>query len=108
MKKQLRTKLNQEKALEHLKLANGNVEIACNNASLSRSQFYKWLDIDEDFRAAVIAIYQNLTSYANAKLLRIEIDRDETALQKVRTIMEKKIGTMSKMTSQSSVNQCIK
>jgi hypothetical protein len=91
MKKQLRTILNQEKALEHLKLANGNVELACINAELSTSQFYKWAKVDDDFKNRLIEVYQNFNSYANAKLTRIEIDKDESALWKLKRMVSKKL-----------------
>lgn len=90
MKKQLRTILNQEKAIEHLKLANGNVELACINADLSTSQFYKWVNVDQDFKNRVLEVYQNFNSYANARLLRIEIDKDESALWKLKRMVSKK------------------
>ncbi|HVW97171.1 MAG TPA: hypothetical protein VHA56_14465 [Mucilaginibacter sp.] len=92
MKKQLRTILNQEKTLNHLKMAKGKVAEAGITAGISRSQIYKWIKTDNDFRAEVKTVYSNLNLYAKSKLLKIEIDNDRDALLRLKKFMDKKIS----------------
>jgi cyclophilin family peptidyl-prolyl cis-trans isomerase len=54
--------------LEKLEESRGIVSMACNNANLSRSQFYQWCKEDSEFKAAVDDINETAIDFVESKL----------------------------------------
>lgn len=63
--------------LETLRKALGVVVIACKKAGVSRSQFYKWKEVDAEFAEAVESIVEEQKDYVEGKLLE-NINKNDT------------------------------
>ena len=68
MKNKDKTDNNKKKVLQHLQDAHGIITTACNNSGVARSQFYKWLDDDPEFKLAVDDVQEEAIDYVESKL----------------------------------------
>lgn len=64
-----KTNNNKKRALECLEESKGIVSAACQNANISRTQFYEWVNTDPEFKAAVEAVNESAIDHVESKLL---------------------------------------
>jgi predicted DNA-binding transcriptional regulator AlpA len=77
MNEQKRTQENKKKLIEALEKSLGIVTEACDKASLSRTQFYKWYKEDEHFKKQVDNIEGKFIDFAETHLKK-QIENDNT------------------------------
>ena len=65
------------KALAELDKVHGIVSAASKNANIARSTFYRWMDEDEKFKAAVDEIRESSIDHVESKLFEL-IDGGDT------------------------------
>jgi hypothetical protein len=66
----LTTKISKDKVLKQLVFTKGHIRQACENANIGRTQFYHWLNTDNDFREKFINVYEGIKEYNQAQQLR--------------------------------------
>lgn len=64
-----KTDNNKKRVLECLEKSRGIVTTACQNANVSRSQFYEWQNTDPQFKAAVEDVNESAIDHVESKLL---------------------------------------
>lgn len=64
-----KTDNNKKAVLKCLEESRGIVTTACQNANISRSQFYEWQNTDPEFKAAVEAVNESAIDHVESKLL---------------------------------------
>lgn len=67
-----------EQFLERLKEAGGIIYVACHNANINRSTFYRWRDTDPDFAEKVEEVMEAQVDFVESKLMEL-INAHDTA-----------------------------
>lgn len=74
--------ISKEDILKELEKRNGIVSIACKAIGLARSTFYKWLNDDPEFKAAVDDIQEVALDFVESKLMEkingVQVKKGET------------------------------
>lgn len=64
-----KTDNNKKRVLDCLEESKGIISTACQNANVSRSQFYEWQNTDLEFKAAVEAVNESAIDHVESKLM---------------------------------------
>ena len=91
----LRTRINKAKVLKHLKLSYGNVRLACENANVSPSQFYKWRQVDLEFEAKELDVHRRIEEFALASCVKKIEQENLSELIKLKRKSAKRINKKS-------------
>lgn len=75
-----KTNKNKIRMLEELKRSMGIVSLACDKANLSRTQFYKWLKDDDDFRQKYEEIEERQIDFVESRLFQNIKNGDATSI----------------------------
>lgn len=75
-----KTNKNKIRMLEELKRSMGIVSLACDKANISRTQFYKWLKDDEDFRQKYEEIEERQIDFVESRLFQNIKNGDPTSI----------------------------
>ena len=75
-----KTNRNKIRMLEELKRSMGIVSLACDKANLSRTQFYKWLKEDDDFRQKYEEIEERQIDFVESRLFQNIKNGDATSI----------------------------
>lgn len=75
-----KTNKNKIRLLEELKRSMGIVSLACDKANLSRTQFYKWLKEDDDFRQKYEEIEERQIDFVESRLFQNIKNGDATSI----------------------------
>lgn len=75
-----KTNKNKIRMLEELKCSMGIVSLACDKANISRTQFYKWLKDDEDFRQKYEEIEERQIDFVESRLFQNIKNGDPTSI----------------------------
>lgn len=75
-----KTNRNKIRLLEELKRSMGIVSLACDKANLSRTQFYKWLKEDDDFRQKYEEIEERQIDFVESRLFQNIKNGDSTSI----------------------------
>lgn len=74
-----KTDINKKNLLIALEKSLGVVTTACKSTNLSRSQHYKWMEEDEDYRNAVKELNEVAIDFAESKLHKLIEEKDTAA-----------------------------
>ena len=77
--KEVKTNSNKKLMLKTLVKTMGVVTSACNACNLSRTQFYEWMDEDEEFKRAVTDVKEQAIDFAESKLFEQIQDKNVVA-----------------------------
>lgn len=69
-----------EQFIEVLRKNAGNIKLSCENAGISRSTYYNWIDDDKDFEKAVSIVNEEMIDFAESELLKKITDGNLTAI----------------------------
>jgi ACT domain-containing protein len=86
------TRINKLKAIEQFIVTAGNVVMACENAYISRSQFYKWKKDDQEFNETINSCLKNMLRFYQNQLLIKVIKGDLSAIKKSIKKIQKQIA----------------
>lgn len=75
----VRKEENKETFLEMLKKTGGVIVKACESANVSRSQYYRWMEQDVEFRERVNEINEGMIDFVESKLMQQIQAGDTTA-----------------------------
>lgn len=69
---------DKKRMLQALSETHGIVSQACENANIGKSSVYRWMESDEEFKAAVEQIRESAVDHVESKLIGL-IDSGDTA-----------------------------
>lgn len=95
MKRLIKTTINKDKSLKHIRLSGGNISAACKNGCFSRTQVYEWLKIDECYRSKFIDVFERIQKFSEYKLLVKAKQGDTKALIALAKMSTKQLDLLS-------------
>jgi hypothetical protein len=96
MRERKSTAIKKQRALSELMMACDNATIACENAGIVRSTFYKWQEDDQQFAANVEIIIRRINTCAQDRVVIAAI-QDNPKLWKQRLDeAQRKLGLIQK------------
>lgn len=93
--KRLTTEINQDKVIECLKQSGGHVRLACKNAIIGPTQFYYWINHDDEFKERVNDVYSRLIRFVKKSKVEEMVSKHPDKLDQLLAIFNKKLNRIT-------------
>lgn len=93
--KRLTTQINQDKAIESLKQSGGDIQSACKHAIIGRTQFYHWINHDDEFKERVVDVYTRLIRFVKKSKVEEMVSKHPDKLDQLLAIFNKKLNRIT-------------